>query len=88
MYIYLNNGQVGFLFFSFFDRDIQIIGRGRLEGRDLNDAQQDVKNYPYLGGCYPPRLKPEVDNIPRDSHYPSHRTKAEFSNCFIASDSR
>ena len=64
------------MFFSFFDRDIEIIGRGRLQGRDLNEAEYDVKNYPYLGGCYPPRLMPRVDNIPRDPHYSSHRTKA------------
>ena len=42
-----------------------------------------MKNYPYPGGCYPPRLKPEVDNIPRDPHYSSHRTKAEFRIVFL-----
>ena len=42
-----------------------------------------MKNYADRGGCYPPRLKAEVDNTFRgllDSSYP---TKAEFINCFI-----
>ena len=35
----------------------------------LNEAEQVVKNYAAdRGGCYPPRLKAEVDNILRDLH--------------------
>ena len=42
-----------------------------------------MKNYADRGGCYPPRLKAEVDNILRDLHNSSHHTKVEFNNCFI-----
>ena len=34
-------------------------------------------------GCYPPRLKVEVDNIFRDLHNSLHPMKSEFNNCFI-----
>ena len=42
-----------------------------------------MKNYADRGGCCPPRLKAEVENILRDLHNSSHHTKAEFNNCFI-----
>ena len=45
----------------------------------LNEVEYDVKNYADLGGCYPPRMKEEMDNILRDLRY-SHHTKAEFDN--------
>ena len=35
------------------------------------------------GGCYPPRLKTEVNNILRDLHNSSHHTKVEFNNCLL-----
>ena len=35
------------------------------------------------GGCYPPRLKAEVDNILRDLRSSSHHMAAECNNCFI-----
>ena len=35
------------------------------------------------GGCYPPRLKAEVNNILRDLHNSSHHTKVEFNNCLL-----
>ena len=47
------------------------------------EAEKDVKNYIDRGGCYPPRLKAELDNILRDLHNSSHHTKAEFNNCFV-----
>ena len=34
-------------------------------------------------GCYPPRLKAEVNNILRDLHNSSHHTKVEFNNCLL-----
>ena len=34
-------------------------------------------------GCYPQRLKAEVDNTLRDLQNSSYPTKAEFNNCFI-----
>ena len=37
-----------------------------------------MENYTDQEGCYPPRLKAEVDNILRDMHNSSHHTKAEF----------
>ena len=42
-----------------------------------------MKNSEDRGGCYPPRLKAEVNNILRDLQNSSHRTTAEFMNCFI-----
>ena len=42
-----------------------------------------MKNYAGRGGCYPPKLKAEVDNTLRDLHNSSFRTKAEFNHCFI-----
>ena len=43
-----------------------------------------MNNYADRGGCYhPPRLKAEVDNIPRYLHNSSHHLKVEFNNCFI-----
>ena len=42
-----------------------------------------MKNSAGRGGCYPPRLKAEVDNILRDLQNSSYPTKAEFNNCFI-----
>ena len=42
-----------------------------------------MKNSAGRRGCYPPRLKAEVDNIPRDLQNSSYPTKAEFNNCFI-----
>ena len=47
------------------------------------EAEKDVKSYVDRGGCYPPRLKAELDNILRDLHNSSHHTKAEFNNCFV-----
>ena len=47
------------------------------------EAEKDVKNYIDRGGCYPPRLKAELDNILRDLHNSSHHTKVEFNNCFV-----
>ena len=42
-----------------------------------------MKNQADRGGCYPPKLKAEVDNTPRDLLNSSHPTKAEFINCLI-----
>ena len=42
-----------------------------------------MKNSADQGGCYPPRLKAEVDNTLRDLQNSSYPTKAEFNNCFI-----
>ena len=42
-----------------------------------------MKNSAGRGGCYPPRLKAEADNILRDLQNSSYPTKAEFNNCFI-----
>ena len=49
----------------------------------LNEAKQDVKNYADRGGCYPSRLKSEVENILRDLHNSSHPTEAQFNDCSI-----
>ena len=42
-----------------------------------------MKNSAEQGGCYPQRLKAEVDNTLRDLQNSSYPTKAEFNNCFI-----
>ena len=42
-----------------------------------------MKNSAEQGGCYPKRLKAEVDNTLRDLQNSSYPTKAEFNNCFI-----
>ena len=42
-----------------------------------------MNNLADRGGCYPPKVKAEVDNIPRYPHNSSHHSKAEFNNCFI-----
>ena len=43
-----------------------------------------MKNYPDLGGCYPPQPSASADlNTLRDLHNSSYHTKAEFNNCFI-----
>ena len=42
-----------------------------------------MKNSADQGGCYPQRLKAEVDNTLRDLQNSSYPTKAEFNNCFI-----
>ena len=42
-----------------------------------------MKNFADQGGCYPQRLKAEVDNTLRDLQNSSYLTKAEFNNCFI-----
>ena len=49
----------------------------------LNEAEYDMKNSAGRGGCYPPRLKAEVDNTLRDLQNSSYPTKAEFNNCFV-----
>ena len=36
-----------------------------------------------LGGCYPQRLKAEVDNTLRGLQNSSYPTRAEINNCFI-----
>ena len=35
------------------------------------------------GGCYPERLKAEVDSTLRDLQNSLYPTQAEFNNCFI-----
>ena len=42
-----------------------------------------MKNSADQGGCYPQRLKAEVDNTLRDLQNSSYPTKVEFNNCFI-----
>ena len=42
-----------------------------------------MKNSADQGGCYPQRLKAEVDNTLRDLQNSSYPTKAEFNNRFI-----
>ena len=42
-----------------------------------------MKNFADQGGCYPQRLKAEVDNTLRDLQNSSYLTKAKFNNCFI-----
>ena len=42
-----------------------------------------MKKYADRGGCYPSRLKAEVDKILGDVHNFSHHTIGEFNNCFI-----
>ena len=42
-----------------------------------------MKNSAEQGGCYPQRLKAEVDNTLRDLQNSSYPTKAKFNNCFI-----
>ena len=49
----------------------------------LNEAELDAKNYADRGGCYPPRLRAEVDKIFRDLHNFSHHTTVEFSNSVL-----
>ena len=39
-----------------------------------------MKNSADQGGCYPQRLKAEVDNTLRDLQNSSYPTKAEFNN--------
>ena len=41
-----------------------------------------MENYADQEGCYPPRLKAEVDNILRDLLNSSHHTKAEYFKFF------
>ena len=43
-----------------------------------------MKNYADQGGCYPPGLEVEVDNILQDLRNSFHLMKAEFNNCFIS----
>ena len=49
------------------------------------EAEKDMKNYTGRGGCFPRRLKAELDNMltSQGSHNFSLHTKAEFNNCFI-----
>ena len=42
-----------------------------------------MKNSADQGGCYPQRLKAEMDNTLRDLQNSSYPTKAEFMNCVI-----
>ena len=42
-----------------------------------------MKNSADHGGCYPERLKAEVDNTLQDLQDSSYPMKAEFNNCFI-----
>ena len=42
-----------------------------------------MKNSADQVGCYPQRLKAEVDNTLRDLQNSSHPKKAEFNNCFV-----
>ena len=42
-----------------------------------------MKNCADQGGCYPTRLKAEVDNIFRDLQNSSYPMKAEFNNCIF-----
>ena len=42
-----------------------------------------MKNSADQGGCYPERLKAEVDNTLQDLQDSSYPMKAEFNNCFI-----
>ena len=42
-----------------------------------------MKNSADQGGCYPERLKAEVDNTLRDLQNSSDPMKAEFNKCFI-----
>ena len=37
------------------------------------------------GGCYPPRVEADVNNILRDLLNSSHHTKVEFNNCLLFS---
>ena len=48
----------------------------------------DVKNYADIGGCYPPRLKAEVNNILLNLHNSSHPTQplsinAKYISCLF-----
>ena len=43
-----------------------------------------MKNSADQGGCYPQRLKAEVDNTLRDLQKSSYPTKGEFNNCFLS----
>ena len=50
-----------------------------------------MKNYADLGGCYPPRLKAEVNNILLNLHSSSHPTQplsinAKYISCFFFQD--
>ena len=42
-----------------------------------------MKNSAEQGGCYPQRLKAEVDNTLRDLQNSSYPLKAEFNNCIV-----
>ena len=42
-----------------------------------------MENYVDRGKRYPETPKPKVNNSLKDQHNSSHRTKAEFNNCFI-----
>ena len=42
-----------------------------------------MENSADQGGCYPQRLKAEVDNTLQDLQNSSYPMKAEFNNCFI-----
>ena len=42
-----------------------------------------MKNSVDQGGCYPQKLKAEVDNTLRDLHNSSHPTKVEFIISFL-----
>ena len=42
-----------------------------------------MKNSAHQGGCYPQRLKAEVDNTLQDLQNSSDPTKAESNNCLL-----
>ena len=42
-----------------------------------------MKNFPDLGGCYPPRSSASADNTLLDLQNSSYPTKAEFNNCIV-----
>ena len=42
-----------------------------------------MKNSADQGGCYPQRLKAEVDNTLRDRQNSSYSAKAKSNNCII-----
>ena len=46
--------------------------KGVISEQLLNEAEKDVKNCAERAGCYPSRLRAEVEKIPRDLHNSSH----------------
>ena len=75
--------MIYFMFLTIYTRPHKLVALIFLSCLNKGHPSIHMKNSADQEGCYPQRLKAEVDNTLQDLQNSSYLSKAEFNNCLI-----